>query len=506
MTIYAQLFLTLLFLSPPNALADAPPPEVRVLLDQVPLTLNPRLTLDAAGQRINALLFRGLTRLDVNLVPQPDLAESWTASHNGQRWVFKLRKGQTDHAGDPITSEKVKTCLEEYRTGKPSSLVFSAFNGWKDTSIKNNELIISLEKPDPYFPKNISLLRYFRTSNGNICADPKNNESLITSGRYRPQHWQTAPENDMELYPIQAGTPILKLIFVRDETTRILKMLRGEGDVVSFIPLAKTRWIQEHHKDKFQVFERTGVMVSYLAFNLKNPALAKREVRQAIAHAIDRESIVRYKMFGFGKVAGSFLIPTLPESHQVPFFFDKIESERLLELAGLKRDAHGIRLRLKYKTTPVREGIETAQMIQDMLRPLGIELTLDVVEPAVFLTSIRKGAFDLHSSRWIGASDGSIFFSTLHSKQKNNRVSYEDAGMDRLLEQSNEELDTSKRLAILTQVQEKMMVDLPYFPLWYWNNSLVIRKELAKNYEARYLSLSGSYESFTEIGTEIGRR
>lgn len=478
---------------------DAPKP-IRVAISYPPVSLNPRSTLDATGQRIGALLFRALTRIDGELRAQPDLASQWQISNDGKTWAFSIRDSLTDHEGQSIDAAAMARCLEEYRVGKPTSALKAGFPTWIRTQAmpETKQVVIHLSKPDPYLARNLSLLRYFRTGAAAPCSEPKASEGLITSGILKPASGRLtdlAPQNTLELSNVDPALKPVRFIFMRDGSAMALKLLKGEIDAIqNGLSLTKTRWIQRKHGERFKIFEREGVTVSYTAFNLKDPILKDVRVRRAIAAAIPRQEIVEHKMMGFGSLAGSFLSPLLPEAKVSTFQFDPVAAERLLDQAGYRRSANGTRFSLSYRTTPVREGYETALMIQAALKKIGITVLLDVVEPAVWTAGVRAGKFQMISSRWVGVSDGSIFFRTLHSAQPNNRVRYRDREMDRLLEQAMAEVDDTKRKELLGQVQDKMARDLPYVPLWYWSNAAIVRKPYAQGVDAQKLSLSGAYE------------
>ena len=472
---------------------------LQVLLDSPPMTLNPRFTLDASGQKLNALLFRSLTAIDANLEPKSDLAESWHSVDSGKKWIFQIKPSLKDNAGNPITAQKLASCLEEYRQGKPFSPIKAGFPFWRAThAIREGGadlLVIELDKPDPYLPRNVTLLRYFvKKGDTEPCREP-GDEPVIGSGRYHTESpfISLNPESELHLISATGTESSLDFHFIRDDNSRLIALLKGDGDVVApnGLSLTKTRWIQENHSSDFNVIERPGVNVSYLAFNLKDPILRRLEVRRAIALAIDREDIVKNKLFGIGTTASSMLSPILPESAPASFSYDPRRARELLDQAGFKPGKDGIRFRLKYKTTPVREGLETAIIFQAMLRKIGIELTLDVIEPAVFLASIRKGSFQIYSSRWIGVADGSILYRTLRTGQNNNRVGYENHEMDQWLDLAMSEMDLTRRAAILKKVQLKMAEELPYFPLWFWGNTVITKKGIG-GLSSSELSLSGS--------------
>ncbi len=487
-----------------SAAAQAAQP-LRLAMDQKPATLNPRMALDAAGQRLGSLLFRSLTRISKDLDPVPDLASGWESLDGERVWRFRIRKGIADHAGQPIDAARMLGCLEEYRTGGATSLVAKTFPGWNATRLEGKgpdaKIRIELSESDPYLPRNISLLRFFVPAPGAApCSPPQDTASVIGSGAYRiagPAPGLSLPGNVLMLEPVSREAGPIRVEFVRDENTRMLKVMRGEADaILNALPLTKTRWVQQHLQERFVVLERPGVTVSYLAFNLKDPMLARPEVRRAIALATDRDSIVRYKMFGFGSLAGSLLSPLLPDSAPVDFPYDPAQAEKILDQAGLVRGKDGVRIRLTYRTTPVREGNETARLFQAMLRKVGIELRIEVVEPAVFAQAVRKGGYQLHSSRWSGVSDASILFNTLRSDALHNRWGYRQPSMDLLLDQARKEQRPARRRELLARVQKQVMEDLPYFPLWYWSNALILdrRWQQSSGFRPEDLSLSGGLD------------
>lgn len=482
---------------PVNSLADAQTGEIRLMLDYPPSTLNPRSALDASGQRLGELLFQGLTLLDERLRPTPSLAARWEPQRQGRVWKFWIAPALKDQAGRPITAEAIARCMEEYRTGKPISRISTAIPGWESTRFEGDAVVFQLRKPDAYFPIHASLLRYFTIEGDPTpCREPRPGEKVIGSGILRLGKWETHPKGEITLFPANEGDHLpLRIRFVRDATSRALKFLRGEADAVqNAMPLAKTRWFQEKHADRFSLLEWEGVNVSYLSFNLKDPILSRKEVRKAIALAMDRELFVRMKMMSFGKLASGLLSPLLEEGTETPLpGYSPGEAERILDQAGFPRGKDGIRLRFKYKTTPAPEGMDMALSFQEMLRKVGIQLTLDVVEPAVFMASIRKGAFQIHSNRLIGVSNASAFQRLMHSKSPNNRAHYRSAKADALIDALLSETRLEHRKKLAASLEKLLAEDLPYLPLWYWRNAVLVRKELASRLDPERMSLTGSY-------------
>ncbi len=481
---------------------NPPTQELRLLIESSPATMNPRQTLDAIGQRIQLLTFRALTSLDTDLNVVPDLSEKWRYENNGRRFVIQLKMNQVDHLGRVIDADHLLGCIRNYLFTEPHSPHRSSFPRVKSVELKKQELIFNLDGVDPYLAKNLSALRYFATREhpNEPCLDPKPGEEIITNGDYAAGPYPERFEDVLTLRPKTMSAPPLRIEFIRDETSRLLKLLNGEANVVinAFSP-TKGLWLINDPKHGFKMIERDGVNTSYLAFNLSDPLLSKKEVRLAIAHAINRESIVKNRLKNQASLASSFLSPKLTEAIPYqPTPYDPRLSEKLLDTVGLPRDKKGIRFSLKYKSTTDRLGLELAQIIQNMLKEVGIHLILDPVEPSVFFAALRSGKFQMASSRWVGVSDGSIYERTLRGSNKNNLAGYNDPETEKLLDLASQEIDPKIRRGYLIKIQKRMLSELPYFPLWHWTNALFIKNTI-QDIPVSDISLSGSFISLRNL-------
>ncbi len=482
------LQLTLFFWVFSASVLAAPDRALRLVIDQAPVTLNPRMALDASGQRIGALIFLGLTQISADFEATPGLAESWSANPRKTTWKFVIAAHQRDHDGRLISTQDVFRCLENYRSGTPRSLVGTNFLQWQSTRLVTPRTIeIRLTESDPYFPKNASLLRFFRVENQEApCIEPAAGQKVIGSGPLRPSAWEMFPHSHLSLKAVDTALHRdLDLRFVRDELTRLLLLLRGSIDGgLNSLSLSKTQWLKKAHPQRFQIIERAGVNVQYLAFNMRDPILKQKAVRTAISLAIDRKAYSKKKYFGGTTPVGSFLAPFLAEAEVIELPFDPRRAEALLDQAKLPRDPKtGIRFELRYKTTPLRDGFELAQYIRACLKPLGILVHIDSVEASLFFSSIRAGGFQLYSSRWVGVSDASILKRTLFSESRSNRVGYRSSEADRLLA-------TEK----YRQLQRLMAEDLPYAPLWTWKTDLILSNEWRDEFTSEDVSPSAALE------------
>jgi ABC-type transport system substrate-binding protein len=164
----------------------------------------------------------------------------------------------------------------------------------------------------------------------------------------------------------------------------------------------------------------------------------------------------------------------------------------------IPKQKNGTRFELKIKTTPVREGYETALMIQDALKSIGIKLLLDITETSTFISSIKQKKYQLYVSRWVGVSDASIFYTVLKTNEPNNRNAYSNATVDELLNLAFKQNDLQKRADLFKKIQMIALDELPYFPLFFWNNTLITSKRVAP-VSPEQISKSGGYSTLSEL-------
>ncbi len=270
---------------------------------------------------------------------------------------------------------------------------------------------------------------------------------------------------------------------VPDPTVRALELAEGVCDVApnnieaEVIPYLLSR-------PGLVVNEAPGNTYQYLMFNFRNRDLGDLRVRRAIAHAIDRKAIAGSFLRGTARIATGMLAPEnwAYDGAVTTYDFDPAKSRQLLDEAGYRAGADGMRdLRLVYKTTP--EGGRLAEVIQAMLRRVGIRVEIRSNEWATFLSDLNSGNFDLASMRWIGINDPNHYYMIFDSRMTPpnglNRGRYSSAAMDSLVEDGMRTIDPVKRRAIYARVQELAAEDLPYVSLWWLQNVTVLNREIA---------------------------
>jgi peptide/nickel transport system substrate-binding protein len=252
------------------------------------------------------------------------------------------------------------------------------------------------------------------------------------------------------------------------------------------------------------VTEEPGTNYAYISFNIQNPVLAGREVRQALALATNREEIIRYLYRGQARLADGPLPPNswAYDPGIAHFGFDPEQAGQLLDSAGYPRRAEnsGMRLKLTLKTSTDESTRLLGAVLQEQWRKVGVDLELQSMEPATLAAEIAGGNFQLYTLRWIGVNNDPEFYEFAFSSKRmppmgGNRGHYRNPQVDALLDQARVESDQEKRRELFSQVQKIIAEDLPYVSLWFMDNVSVHRKRI----NGVQISPTGDYDFLSRI-------
>jgi len=480
------------------------PQTVVMLIESSPLNLDPRIGTDAQSERIGSLIFDSLLRRDRGSNIHPWLAERWE-SPDALTYVFHLRPGVRFHDGRPLTARDVRYTFASLLSGEIQSIKAATFSRIASIDAPDETTVIFHLK-EPY----ASFL--FNLTQGSMGIVPEGaGEELaqhpVGSGPFRFVRENQDDEVVMERNPdYWGGAPsIAQLEFrvVPDMTTRALEMRKGSADITlnSLSADMAEALRREEHLD---VAEAPGTSYQYIALNMEDEKLTL-PVRQAIAHAVNREEMITHLWRNTVRPATSILPPEhwAYDPGLVPYDFDPERARALLDEAGFRPGPDGIRLHIEMKTSTDQIARELAAVLQQQLREVGIALEIRSYEFATFYADIIRGSFELYSLRWVaGNDDPDIFEFCFHSAsippKGANRGRYRNAEVDRLIEEARVSSNQDERRAKYLQIQEIVHRDLPYIHLWYVDDVAVFHRRLGE------LRLEmGNYDFLRQVSAQM---
>ncbi len=456
-------------------------------LEAAPLTLDPRLAIDAYSTKLCRLLHRGLFRLNSRLEPIPDLVESYEFKAP-LTYHFTLKKALTFQDGSPLTAADVKATLESVVDPALASPYRSALE--KIASIEvtgDDQLDITLKEPLASLLANLTL-GIIPENNPKIGAGPYQLQEFKPNDRVvlvRNPHYSTAARLDTLIFRI-----------IPDDNLRVLELMNGKIDLLlNNVPPLLVEPLS--HRANLQVQTTQGINVNYLGLNLQEEHLQKLVVRQALALALNIPELIQYRMAGLAHTAKGWLAPMhwAYEPEVKGYAYDPNEARRLLDQAGYP-DPDGAgplpRFTLTFKTSTKKDRIGLARLYARYWKDVGVEVKILPFEWATLFHDIQLGKFQIFSLTWVGLTEPDL------PPLGANRGHYANPVMDQLTAEGRREMDTGKRKEIYSYVQKIMGDDLPSIPLWYEDNVAVQQK----NVKGLQLRPDGSFEALTEVYKE----
>jgi peptide/nickel transport system substrate-binding protein len=512
--------------------------EVVFVIESNPANLDARYGQDAQSQRIAALIYSGLVERDAEMNLHGDLAESWETP-DALTYIFRLKKGVKFHDGREVTSKDVKATIEYMMNPSNKSPKGGSFRMIGSIEAPDaGTVIFHLKEPYASFLWNLE-----KSAVGIVPADAGSDfaKHPVGSGPFRfvsqtqddsvvlekaeisSRESTTSEKREEKSRPLRPeglsyplgmtkaqkrpaseggphnfGTTIRRVTFriVPDAIVRALELRKGSADVevsslsADMIPVLA-------RQPQLEVTERPGTNFAYLGMNLEDPILRKREVRQALAYATDRESLMKFLLRGEARLANGILPPNhwAYEGNVKTYGYDPAEAEKLLDAAGYARGTNGVRLHVTLKVSTEEQARLIGAALQEQWKKVGVALEVRPLEIATLFADLARGNFQISYLRWVGANNDPDVFDLVFSSKRippngANRGHYRNAQVDALIDGIRMEMNREKRRELCSEVQKIVAEDVPYVPLWFTDVVSVHRKEMGEI----ALSPTGGYE------------
>ena len=364
--------------------------DLTIALQLEPPHLDP--TSAAAGAIDSVLysnVFEGLTRFMSDGAVVPGLAESWDISEDGTTYTFKLRDGVTFHDGTTMDAEDVKFSLDRARAEESANAQKALFDGIKEVTVIDPSTVeVKLAAPNGNFlfnmawgdavivaPESIEGIKQTPIGTGPFKFDEWGQGDRIEISR-NADYWGEAPALESATFK-----------FISDPTAAFAAMMAQDIDAFAGFP-APENLPQFEADPRFQVLVGSTEGETILSTNNKMPPLDDVRVREAIAHAIDRQAIIDGAMFGLGTPIGTHFAPHNPDYVDLTAqsAYDPEKAKTLLAEAGLP-DGFTTTLKLPPPSYARRGG----EIIAAQLRAVGIETEITNLEWAQWLEEVFRG-------------------------------------------------------------------------------------------------------------------
>ena len=498
--------------STPGAASDSPaasestPPEGDVFRRtfQDPPTLDPHHASDTTSSAIVVELFSGLVTINLDLQLAPDLAESWDVSGDGLTYTFRLRPNAAFHDGKPVTAHDVKYSFEralDPDTGSPTvdtylddivgaraRLAGEAQEVEGVRVVDDRTLTISIEEPRAYFLAKLTYPTAFVVDRENIeeLGEQWTREPNGT-GPFRLKDYRIGEvmvlERNPNFYLEPAKVEEVELILSGGSS---MAMYENDEIHITGVGLADIERVT-NPSDPLNadlVVAAPSFNITYIGFNVEQPPFDDLNVRQALSMVINKELIAEEVLVGLVSPAEGILPPGFPGyTGRVQGLEYNTERARQL-LAESKYAGDLPRIVVTVPGTGGSLGLDL-EVIRGMWEDeLGVAVEITQVEWATYLDDLHARKFQAFAGLGWQADypDPQDFLDVLfYSQSQLNSTGYANPEVDRLLEDART-AGWEERVELYRQVEQTILDDAPWVPLWFSGERLVLVKPYVKGY------------------------
>jgi peptide/nickel transport system substrate-binding protein len=485
---------------------------LNVALQADPTTLDPLKAGLTAIWKVIEHVNDSVIRVDPSLAPIPGLAESWEISEDGTVYTFHLRSGITFHDGSPFSSDDVLfswTRILDPATAAVNAANFlnvkggAAFLAGESTELEGIQapdpqtVVVTLEKPEASFLTILSTAgslifsRAFFDANGGDISQAANGTGPFIFKEYIPA---TAVSFEKNPNYWEAGLPYLdgiEAVIASDDTARTGALIQGSVDFIEYAPLRDVDMLET--TDGIKVAGDSLTNIRYLGINLAREPFGDVRVRQAIAKVIDRTPIIESAVFGRGQAVDTVFAPSFWAGFEREVPAPDIEGAKALLAEAGYPDGFETTL-ITY--APYSFMTNSAIIVQEQLAQIGIKADYSALEPGTISAQLVARDFDLvvgGSNSWIDPHP--VLLSNFKSGQDGNTTGFSNPEVDALIDQGGIETDLAVRAEIYRQLQEILLVELPWVPLFVANQY----EALKENVQGFVHYPTGSNASFREV-------
>ena len=430
-----------------------------------------------------ANIHNALIEEDENYELIPVLAESYEVSEDGLQYTFNLHQGVSFHDGEEFTSEDVKYSMDYYGDPENGAVLGSEYASVESVETPDDyTVVVNMSEPNAAFLRvtatNFIVPAHYHSEVG----EETYRTAPIGTGAFTLKEWRPAEFTELEAFDDHfRGRPnidVLRLDVVPEPSVRAIALETGDADSAVW-PLLVENNLRFVDDPGFTVYRTATLAVNHFPLNNETPVLSDKRVRQAMMYAIDRQQVIDDIFSGAAVVAQTNLSPALdfyfnPDTAQYPYDVD--QAMVLLDEAGWVPGDDGVRVqddaRLSFTCTVIsgdQARRPEAEVVQQYLAAVGIEMILEEAPVASILEGMRTGTMECSLFNWTyGAADPDAS-ATLLSDGGNNFSQFRNERVDELMKAGLVEPDPDKRKVIYDEIQDIVAEEVPFIYMMYWD-------------------------------------
>ncbi|MFX0548599.1 ABC transporter substrate-binding protein [Hathewaya histolytica] len=464
-----------------------------------PTSLNPFFRYNRITYTVSNALFDPLFR-EHDGKKDYCLAKDLKVSEDMLTYTLTLKDNLKWHDGQKITSDDivytVKTLLDKNQNIEARGN-FVINN--KDVQVaKKDDLTVEFKLPQVYVPFEAAL-GDFRPIPKHIFEKEKSIEKAeastakpVGSGPFKFKEWKKGEMLTFERFnDYHGGKPNLdKLVFRISADTNSTSAAFENGEITTTY-LTDENYLKYSKDQKFNTYTFDEGMVNYIVFNMKNPLLAKKEVRQAISYALNKDELLKADSgtTELTKKASSVMPPSTKfYTEDVEKYDHNIEkAKELMKKAGVSKG----KLKFMY-TTSKETSKKIVLVVQEQLKAIGIDVEAVGIDDQSFFAKLmgeKERDYDLIMNGYVMGDEPSAYGEVYSSKASFNASQYLNKDLDKLFDDAKIEKNEAKRKEMYEKIQKTIAEDAPVYTLDYSISKVATDKKLGGVKEAKLVPI-----------------
>lgn len=489
--------------------------DVVVGFDQDLSTIDPHGTNDVNAIQIRRHLYQTLVAREIDMSHKPGLASEWEQVDD-TTWNFKLAEGVTFHNGSEFSAQDVKASLERVLDPSVSAPTVFLFDMIEDIEVVNDyELNITTAYPFAPLPDNLAHTAGSIMSKESIDADYQNaidqaeidmtaedyyelrdagGEEFTKISEQIAEHTSTylsenpdgtnyvkfkarAPGQNIEFerfedFAGESNIDNLTFVIIPESGSMMAELESGGINITTPVDMAMMDRVQ--NSDSTEFVEAESLRTNYLGFNTEQEPFDDVKVRQAIDFALDREELKEGIYNGQAAIPNSLVSASVfGHDEELPEVGQDMEQAQ----ATLAESTYADGFDATIWVNDSQDLVDSAVYIQEQLKELNINITIEQFEMATFMERLGEGQHDmflLSFTASTGDADYLLSALTLSSNRGfgGNRAFYTNEDVDAALESARSATEDTDRLSEYTNIHNMLREDVPYAPLVHPNMSL----------------------------------
>ena len=424
---------------------------------------------------------------------EPLLATDWEAVED-DLWEFTLRDDVTFHDGSELTADVVKANFDRVLDpdiASPRAFLYEMV----EEVIVVDDYTVQFQTEFPFAPlpshiahsggaimsQEIIEADYEAIEDGGQPGDYIN-DNPVGTGFFQFESWSPGDNvvlnKNEDYWGEEAKVDSVTFRVVPEDLTRIGELETGAAHIIHPVSPSDTGRVEE--TDGINLYEQESLSLAYIGFNMEEGPLADQQVRQALSMAINKDDIILGVMDGTAEPAVGPIGPQVfGYSDQVdPLPYDPERAQEMLAEAGYEDG-----FETTIWTNDARERMDIAELVQDQLGEIGVDVEIEVLEWGAYLDETAEGNHDMFILGWTTVTADADYgmYALFHSSQHGspgNRSFMSNDELDDILDEARREADPDVRTALYEDAMEILVEDAPMLYLYHQNYLVGLRDEV----------------------------